>query len=116
MNLIKRDELYINLIHFDAAMTNSENYGYFNKFKVDVVGGFYAIDNLDILNDYLQQADYKNIPFILITSGSSGKDVIPICKKYSIVKEVIIFCRNYEYNKHYIDDYPGYVNKVLTSI
>ena len=116
VNLIKRDELYINLIHFDAAMTNSENYGYFNKFKVDVVGGFYAIDNLDILNDYLQQADYKNIPFILITSGSSGKDVIPICKKYSIVKEVIIFCRNYEYNKHYIDDYPGYVNKVLTSI
>ena len=116
VNLIKRDELYINLIHFDAAMTNSENYGYFNIFKVDVVGGFYAIDNLDILNDYLQQADYKNIPFILITSGSNGKDVIPICKKYSIVKEVIIFCRNYEYNKHYIDDYPGYVNKVLTSI
>ena len=116
VNLVKRDELYINLIHFDLAMTNSENYGYFNKFKIDVVGGFYAIDDLEILKDYLQKVDEKNIPFIIITSGSSGKDVIPICKKYSLVKEVIIFCRNYEYNKHYINDYPGLVKKVFTSI
>ena len=116
MNLVKRDELYINLIHFDLAMTNSENYRYFNKFKVDVVGGFYAIDDLEILKNYLQKANDKNIPFIVITSGSSGKDVIPMCKKYSLVKEVIIFCRNYEYNKHYINDYPGYVKKVCTSI
>ena len=103
MNLVKRDELYINLIHFDLAMTNSENYGYFNKFKVDVVGGFYAIDDLEILKNYLQKVNDKNIPFIVITSGSSGKDVIPICKKFSLVKEIIIFCRNYEYNKHYIN-------------
>jgi len=116
MNLVKRDELYINLIHFDLAMTNSENYGYFNKFKVDVVGGFYAIDDLEILKNYLQKVNDKNIPFIVITSGSSGKDVIPICKKFSLVKEIIIFCRNYEYNKHYINEYPGYVKKVCTSI
>ena len=58
----------------------------------------------------------QNIPFIVITSGSSGKDVIPLCKKYSFIKEVIIFCMNYEYNKHYLNEYPGYVNKVLTSI
>ena len=34
MNLVKRDELYINLIHFDLAMTNPENYGYFNNLKL----------------------------------------------------------------------------------
>ena len=34
-------------------MTNQENYFYFNKFKVDVVGGFHAIDDLDILKKYL---------------------------------------------------------------
>ena len=39
-----------------------------------------------------------------------------ICKKYSFIQEVIIFCGNYQYNKHYIDDYPGYVKKVLTNI
>lgn len=52
MNLIKRDELKINLIHFDLNMTNGENYGYFNKFKVDVVGGFYAMDDVNILKKF----------------------------------------------------------------
>jgi hypothetical protein len=39
MSLIKRDELNVNLIHFDKNMTNSENYDFSNSFKVDVVGG-----------------------------------------------------------------------------
>jgi hypothetical protein len=82
MNLIKRDELYVNLIHFDLKMTNSENYDYYNKFKVNVVGGFYAIDDLNILKDYLEKIKERDIPFIVISSGSSGKDVISICKHY----------------------------------
>ena len=97
-------------------MTNSENYGYYKKFKVDVVGGFYAIDDLDILKNYFEQIKDKNINFIVISSGTSGKDVIPLCKKYPFVKEVIIFCANYSYNEHYLKEYPGYVNKVFTSI
>ena len=28
----------------------------------------------------------------------------------------IIFCLNYSYNEHYINEYPGYDKKVLTSI
>ena len=116
MNLIKRDELYVNLIHFDLKMTNNENYGYFNTFKVNVVGGFYAIDDLDIFKNYLEKIKEKNIPFIVISSGTSGKDIIPICKKYQFIKEVIIFCSNQKYNEHYIKEYPGYVKKVLTSI
>ena len=116
MKYIKRDELYVNLIHFDLKMTNSENYGYYKKFKVDVVGGFYAIDDLDILKNYFEQIKDKNINFIVISSGTSGKDVIPLCKKYPFVKEVIIFCANYSYNEHYLKEYPGYVNKVFTSI
>ena len=116
MSLIKRNELNVNLIHFDSNMTNSENYEYFNNFKVDVVGGFYAIDDITIFRNYLEKIKEKNIPFIVICSGSAGKDIIPICKKYSFIKEVIIFCMNYSYNEHYINDYPGYVKKVLTSI
>ena len=91
MKYIKRDELYVNLIHFDLKMINSENYGYYNKLKVDVVGGFYAIDDLDILKNYLEAIKDKYIPFIAISSGTRGKDVIPICKNYNFVKEVIIF-------------------------
>ena len=116
LDLIKRDKLNINLIYFDLNMTNKENYDYYIKFKIDVVGGFHAIDDLDILIDYLESIKSKNISFIIISSGTSGKDVIEICQKYSFVKEVIIFCGNYSYNEHYIKDYPNYVKKVLTSI
>ena len=116
MSLIKRNELNVNLIHFDKNMTNPENYDYFNNFKVDVVGGFYAIDDINIFRNYLEKIKEKDIPFIVLCSGSAGKDIIPICKKYPFIKEVIIFCLNYSYNKHYIKEYPGYVKKVLTSI
>ena len=116
LNLIKRDELRINLIHFDKNMTNGENYGYFNKFKVDVVGGFYAMDDVNIFKKFLDKISEKNIPFLVVSSGSSGKEIIPICKQYPFIKEVIIFCMNYEYNKHYINEYPGYVKKVFTSV
>ena len=116
MNLIKRDELNINLIHFDLHMTNGENYRYFNNFKVDVVGGFHAMDDINIFKKFLEKISEKNILFLVVSSGSRAKDILPICKKYSFIKEVIIFCMNYGYHKHYIDEYPGYVNKVTTSI
>ena len=116
LSLLKRNELNVNLIHFDLNIRSKENFEYYNHFKVDVVGGFIAIDNLSILKIYLEAIKSKNIPFIVISSGSSGKDVIPICKKFYFIKEVIIFCRNYKYNEHYIKEYPGYVKKVLTSI
>ena len=116
LSLLKRNELNVNLIYFDLNIRSNENFEYYNHFKVDVVGGFIAIDNLDLFKRYLEAIKSKNIPFIVISPGSSGKNIIQICKKFSFVKEVIIFCKNYEYNKHYLKEYPGYVNKVLTSI
>ena len=58
----KRDELRINLIHFDKNMTNGENYGYFNKFKVDVVGGFYAMDDVNIFKKFLCRSRFEKRP------------------------------------------------------
>ena len=116
MNLIKRDELNINLIHFDFNLTNVENYKYFNNFKVDVVGGFYAMDDINIFKKFLQKISEKKISFLVVCSGSSAKEIIPICKEYNFIKEVIIFCMNYNYHKHFIDEYPGYIKKVTTSI
>ena len=116
MRLIQRDELYINLIYFNSKMTDLENYIYFNIFKVDVVGGFHAINDLNILEKYLEEINNKKIIFIVLTSGSDGKDVINLCQQYSFVKEVIIFCSNYKYNKYYLTKYPGYVKRVITSM
>ena len=116
LSLLKRTELNVNLIHFDKTMKNQENFKYYNNFKVDVVGGFLAMDDLEMFAKYLEIIEKKNIPFIVISSGSSGQEVIDICKKYSFIKEIIIFCRNYKYNEHYIKENPGYVKKVFTSI
>ena len=115
-NDLKRNELYVNLIHFDLKMTKKDNYKYFNDFEIDVVGGFYALDELSILLNYLEKMKNKDIPFIVITSGSSGKDVIEICLKYQFIKEVIIFCKEYKYNEHYLEEYPDYVKKVFIKI
>ena len=92
LSLLKRTELNVNLIHFDLKITNTENYKYYCDFKVDVVGGYFAMDNLIMLIKYLDVIKNKNIPFIIISSGSSGKDICEICKHYPFVKEVIIFC------------------------
>ena len=116
MSLIQRNELYINLIYFDSKMTNEENYIYFNNFKVDVVGGFHPIDDLNIFEKYLQAINNKNINFIVISSGSDGKDVISLCQQFPFVKEVIVFCRNYKYNEHYLNEYPGYVKRIFTNL
>lgn len=88
-------------------MTSKENYLYYNNFKVDVVGGYHEIDDLDFLKNYLESLNKKDIPFIVISSSSNGKDIIPICQKYSFIKEVIIFCKHYEYNEHYLLWIPG---------
>ena len=112
--LIKRDELYINLIYFDLQMTNKENYNYYINFKIDVVGGFHAIDDLDILKKYLEVINQKNINFIFVTSGSSAKDVISICKQYSFIKEIIIFCKNRKKYEKYIEKNPNYLKKIFT--
>ena len=113
---LKQNELNINLIHIDLNPMTNENYFYFNQFKVNVIGDFLRIDDLSILEEYLEKIKDKEIPFIVMTSGSAGKDVITRCLKYSFVKEVIIFCQNYKYNEHYLDEYPCYVKQVLTTL
>ena len=116
LSLVNRDPLYVNLIHFDINMINKENYKYYTKFKVDVVGGFFAIDNIEIFKKHLEAIQKKNIPFIVISSGSSGKDTIPICKKYPFIKEVIIFCKESKNYEHFTKDFPNLVKKVFTKI
>ena len=115
LSLLKRNELHVNLIHFDLNITNDENYRYYNKLKVDVVGGYIATDNFYMLKSYLEAIKYKNIPFIVLSSGYSGNDVIQICKNYPFIKEVIIFCGNEKKYKFYLTQYPGYVKKIFVN-
>ena len=112
--LLKRDELNVNLIHFDKNMTSKENYKYYNYFKVNVVGGFQAIDDINFFKAYLEVIKDKNIPFIVISSGSSANEVIPICQEYPFIKEVIIFCGDKDYHeKNTKKKYQNLVKKVF---
>ena len=116
MNLLNRDKLNVNLIHFDSNITKGENYKYYNKFKVDVVGGYIAMDTISKLTAYLEVLKKLDIPFIVLSSGSSGKDVIQNCRNYPFIKEVIIFCGNISENQYYLQQYPGYVKTVFNNI
>ena len=45
-NNLKENELNVNLIHFDLNMSNQQNYKYYTKFNINVIGDFKAIDDL----------------------------------------------------------------------
>ena len=115
-SLLKRDELHVNLIHFDSNISNEENYYYYNKLKVDVVGGYIPTDSLPKFKVYLEALKKLNIPFIVLSSGFNGKDVIPICLNYPFIKEVIIFCGNISKYQYFLQKYPGYVKRVFNNI
>jgi hypothetical protein len=112
----KREFLFVNLIHFDINMKNKERFEQYNKFKVDVVGAYFGIDDLVMFVQYLEALKNEKIPFIVLSTGYSGKDVIAICQKYSFIKEVIIFCEDYNKYKDYITKYPCYVKKIFVDI
>ena len=57
----RREKLfYLNLIHYDENMKNSENIDYYKRFKLNVVGGFHGIDNFEIFKQYME-AMKKNL-------------------------------------------------------
>ena len=91
----RRKELFhLNLIHYDENMKNSENIDYYKRFKLNVVGGFHAIDNFEIFKKFMEKM--KNNPnkihYILITSGSASEKIMKYCHDFEFIKEIIIFC------------------------
>ena len=97
-----RIELNVNLIYFDNKITNSnDSYNYYKQFKVNVVGGFYASDEIDTFQKYLDAIkDLKQTPpYIVVTCPKNFEDIYKICVKYSFIKEIIIitpYVRKYE--------------------
>ena len=61
LDLIKLDELKVNMIYYGLYSTDN----YYNKFKIDVVGAFYAINDLDILKDCLEEIKLKKLHLLL---------------------------------------------------
>ena len=88
-----RIELYINLIYFDEDITKSnDSYNYYKQFKVNVVGGFYASDEIDIFKKYLEEINnlQNTPPYIVVTYPKKFEKIYKICENYNFVKEIIM--------------------------
>ena len=113
--LKNREELKINLIYYDDQITKSnESYDRYKKFKVNVVGGFYASDEIDIFKKYLEEIQKLNEipPYIVVTIPTNFEDIYNICLKHSFIKEIIIISR---YKQKY-EDYLYSHKKLLKYI
>ena len=97
-------------------MKGETNFKLYNKFKIDVVGGYYGIDDLKMLEEFLESLKNKKIPFILLSTRKSGKDVIQICKKYAFIKDFIISCEDSNEYKNCITKYSDYAANILLDI
>ena len=92
-----------NIIHYDENLTNfSENNNYCSKFKLELEGTYYGINNFElfkyICNKIIQKSIYlKNSKkYILISSGSCAKKIFDYCTTIKINQIILyyIFCLN----------------------
>ena len=103
--LKNREELKINLIYFDDKITTSnDSYDYYKKFKVNVVGGFYASDEIDIFHKYLEEINNLNNspPYLVVTYPKNFENIYNLCINYSFIKEIIIISRTKQRYENYL--------------
>ena len=106
--LKNREELKINLIYYDENITKSyDSYKYYKRFKVNVVGGFYAADEMDIFKKYLEEIKkLENIPpYVVVTYPKKFEKIYNICLNYDFIKEIIIISRNENKYEDYLKTY-----------
>ena len=90
-NEIKVKKYKINLIFFYEKMTN-ENINIYNRMKLEILGGFFGVQKLDILIKLFEKLKEENTSFILISTGSSFEKIKELCNNYDFIKYIIIFC------------------------
>ena len=113
--LKNREELKINLLYFDKNLTKSgDSYNYYKQFKVNIVGGFYASDEIDIFEMYLDKMKEENKipPYVVVTYPKFFEDIYKICKEYKFIKEIIIIHRNKQRFEDYLKKYKDLLKYV----
>ena len=115
-NEINVKKFKINLIFFyeEKSDENNENKNIYNRLKLQVLGGFFGVQNQDILKSLFNILEKENTSFILITTGSSFIKIKDICNEFNFIKHIIIFCMNI--NKYQIYKSEGKVDLITNSI
>ena len=110
LSLIKLDGLKVNMIYYVFGSINN----YYYKFKIDVIGAFYVINDFDILKGCLEEIELKKNLFIVVCSDNVERDAIKLCENNPYIQEVIIFCPSF--HKYIIKPIPYDNKKIFTSI
>ena len=103
-NEVKIDKIKINLIFFYEGKSQ-ENVNIYNKLKLEVLGGFFGVQKVDILIKLLSRLEGLNTSFTLISTGSSFQKVEKFCCKLNCIQQIIIYCFDLDkYNSLYIQN------------
>ena len=94
--IILRKKFGINIINYDTNLTSKENNRYCSYFKLQLEGAFYGINNFNLFIYICHKIQQNKRNFILITSGSSAKEVFDYCERNNINNIIfyLIFCGN----------------------
>ena len=94
-------KLKINLIFFYEKLTD-ENVDLYNRLKLGVLGGFFGVQNVDVLKKLLLDLERYQTSFILISTGSSFEKINKFCQNLNCITQIYIFCGDVEkYKKEY---------------
>lgn len=103
---INRNPFYVNLLHYDENLINYENQNYYKYFKLNIVGGYFGNNNLNMFKYYIDAINRSKIfiRYILIVSGSNSVNVLNSCYNYKFIDDILIFCNNIN-NYNYLRKY-----------
>ena len=98
---IQVHKLKLNLIFFYEERSK-ENVEIYNRLKLEVLGGFFGVQDVNILKKLLLEIKNLNSSFILITTGFSFHKINNLCIKLNGIKDIIIYCMDiYKYELEY---------------
>ena len=90
-NEVRINTFKITLIFFYEILSQ-ENIDLYNRLKLEVLGSFFGVKDINILMKLFRKIKYTNTPFILISTGSSYEKINDICSNF--LQYIIIFCFN----------------------
>ena len=114
-NEVQINKLKINLIFFYEVMSE-ENFNLYNLLKLEVIGGFYGVQDINILMNLFNKIYNINSPFILISTGTSFEKIKDICIQLNFLKYIIIFCLDKRRHNHFLYDTNGKVKLISNDI
>ena len=95
---------------------SKENVDLYNLLKLEVIGGFYGVQNINILMNLFNRIYCINSHFILISIGTSFEKIKDICIQLNFLKYIIIYCLDKRRHNHFLYDTNGKVKLVSNEI